>query len=118
MLVFKSKYNSLPGYDLFAKKRDITQTEKRNQDLEGRHLSVVTEKGDQSDMEEKRRHQIATLVSNPEHLVRGRRNKRNHISYGTEYTASDNKINIEVDRYRPDVKKKIKALKSGLQWDP
>lgn len=82
---------------LYAKKRDITQTGKRNQDPEGRHLSVVMEKGDQSDLEEKRRHQFAMLLSNPEHSVRGRGNKRNHISYETEYTASDNKMNIEVD---------------------
>lgn len=73
-------------YMLYAKKRDITRTGKRNLDLEGRHLSVVTEKGDQGDLEEKRRHQFAILLSNPERSVREGRNKRNHVSYGTECT--------------------------------
>lgn len=82
---------------LYVKKRDITTTGKGNLDLEGGHLSVVMEKGDQGDLEEKRSHQFATLLSNPERSVREERNKRNHVSYGTEHTASDNKINIEVD---------------------
>lgn len=40
-------------YLLYAKKRDIIKTGKRNLDLEGRNLSVVMEKGDQSDLEER-----------------------------------------------------------------
>lgn len=82
---------------LYAKKSNITRTGKRNLDLKETHLSVVTEKGDQGELEEKRRHQFAMLLSNPEHSVRERRNKRNHVSYGMEYTASDNTINIELD---------------------
>lgn len=40
-------------YLLYAKKRDIIRTGKRNLDLEGRNLSVVMEKGHQSDLEER-----------------------------------------------------------------
>lgn len=100
---------------LYAKKSNITKTGKRNLDLEGRHLFVVMEKGHQGDLEEKRRHQFAMLLSNSEHSVRERRNKRNHVSYGTKYTAGD-KINIEVDCYRPDVWNE-KPSKNGLQRD-
>lgn len=82
---------------LHAKKSNIIRTGKRNLDLEETHLSVVMEKEEQGELEEKRRHQFAMLLSNPEHSVKERRNKRNHVSYGMEYTASDHTINIELD---------------------
>lgn len=101
MLLFKNKNNSLPGYDLFVackEERYHKDREEKTGPRKRRHLSMVLEKGDQSDLEEKGRHQFATinLLSNPARSVR-ERNKRNHVSYGTEYRASDNEINIEVD---------------------